>query len=378
MNIVVSNKDLKKYFWTKYWVSSKTDLKTAAHEIAIGQSIGNPNKRSLWETDQMIEDYCAKILDANNLHESQGIVEIGYPYALMDWQGDGISQLLCIIMGGQMDIDNITGCRVLDIQFDEEYVGQFFKGPAHGITGIREYVKNSDRPLFGGIVKPKNGINPQQLLDMTKELVEGGVNFIKEDEILSNPSICPLEERVSLISNYIQGKNVVYCFCINGDPLYVLDRARFVAANGGNGIHVNVWSGLGVYKSLRDINTGLFIHYQKSGDKTFTEKTHAYSISWDVLCDLAGRCGVDFIHAGMWGGYLSDTDEDLHRTLGILHKHSVMPALSCGMHAGLVQPITERFGVDWMANVGGAIHADPNGTKAGSLKMRQAIDALKV
>ena len=378
MDIVLNTKDTEKYFWAKYQVSSKTTLRQAAHEIAIGQSIGNPNKRSLWETDQMIEDYCAKILDTGNLDQQQGIVEIGYPYALMDWVGDGISQLLCILQGGQTDIDNIVECRLIDLSINDYITEKYFKGPKYGIRGIREYVKNPDRPLFGGIIKPKNGINPQQLLDMTKELVEGGVNFIKEDEILSNPSICSLEDRVPLIANYIQGKNVVYCFCINGDPLYVLDRARFVAANGGNGVHINVWSGLGVYKSIRDLDTGLFIHYQKSGDAAFTSPRNPYGISWDVLCYLAGLSGVDFIHAGMWGGYLSNTDEELHKTLGILRSHGVMPALSCGMHPGLVEPITERFGVDWMANVGGFVHSDPDGTRAGSLKMRAAIDNLQV
>lgn len=378
MDIVVDHKDRTKYFWATYWVSAKNDLRTAAHEIAIGQSIGNPNKRSKWETAQMVEDYCCKILDAPNLNDAQGIVEIGFPYALLDWVGDGMSQLICILMGGQMDIDNITGCRLLNVEFNDDIIGPYFKGPQYGIKGIREYTKVPDKPLFGGIVKPKNGINPSQLLDLTKELVEGGVNFIKEDEILSNPSICPLEERVPLIANYIQGKNVVYCFCINGDPLYVLDRAKFVAANGGNGVHINVWSGLGVWKSIRDLDTGLFIHYQKSGDAVFTNPQHAYSISWDVLCQFAGLSGADFIHAGMYGGYLNTTEEELRKTLGILRHYGVMPALSCGMHPGLVAPITEKFGVDWMANCGGFVHSDPGGTKAGSLKMRAAIDELKI
>jgi len=378
MKILVNHKDLNKYFWATYHVKSKTNLNDAAHEIAIGQSIGNPNKRSLWETDQMIEDYAAKILVTENLDQQEGSVEIGFPYALMDWEGDGVSQLLCILMGGQMDIDNIQKCQLNNLEIHPDIENKFFKGPKYGITGIRDFVKNQDRPLFGGIIKPKNGMTPHQVLDMTKELVEGGVHFIKEDEIMSNPSICPLSDRVPLISKYLEGKNVVYSFCINADPLHILDRARFVAANGGNSVHVNVWSGLGVYKSLRDLDLPLFIHYQKSGDRTFTSSTHDFNIHWDVLCKLAGLCGVDFIHAGMWGGYLSNTDEELHKTLGVLRSHNVMPALSCGMHAGLVQPIYERFGKDWMANVGGAIHSDPGGTMAGSQKMRQAIEDLRI
>ncbi len=36
-----------------------------------------------------------------------------------------------------------------------------------------------------------------------KELLDGGVDFIKEDEILANPSFCRLEDRVELISNVV-------------------------------------------------------------------------------------------------------------------------------------------------------------------------------
>lgn len=378
MKIIVDHKDLNKYFWVTYWIKSATTLEQAARETAIGQTIGNPNARSNYETADMIEHYCGKILFNENLSSSEGIVEIGYPYALMDWDGDGISQLLCIVMGGQMDIDNILKCHALKIEISPHVENKYFRGPKYGISGIRNFVGAHQQPLFGGIVKPKNGITPHQLLDMTKEMVEGGVHFIKEDEILSNPQICPLEERVPLISKYLEGKNVVYCFCINGDHSHVLERAKFVAAEGGNGVHINVWSGLGIYRSIRNLDLPLFVHYQKSGDRTFTNPAHDYHISWDVLCYLAGLSGVDFIHAGMWGGYLSMGDAELHTTLNLLRSHQVMPALSCGMRAELVQPIVQRFGVDWMANVGGAIHSDPQGTKHGCAKMRAAVDQAKI
>ena len=52
----------------------------------------------------------------------------------------------------------------------------------------------------------------------------------------------------------------------------------------------------------------------------------------------------------------------------------VLPALSCGMHPGLVAAINKRFGIDYMANVGGALHGHPGGTKSGVKAMRQSID----
>ena len=39
-----------------------------------------------------------------------------------------------------------------------------------------------------------------------------------------------------------------------------------------------------------------------------------------------------------------------------------------------VEYVTDLIGVDYLANVGGAIHSHMNGTLAGTLAMRQAID----
>lgn len=378
IDIVRDEKELGTYFYVTYEVESTVSVYDAGWNIAVGQSIGNPTKRSVWETDDMIENHCAKIMRSKDFEKKKGRVTIAYPNANIDWETDGIAHLLCMIQGGQVDIDTIRKCRVVDLEIHPQTIDTYFRKPKYGITGMREYTGNFGKPFFGGIVKPKTGITPQILLEMTKELVEGGVNFIKEDEILSNPNICRLEDRVELISNYLQDKRVVYCFCINSDPAHIENRARFVSQNGGNGVHINVWSGLGSYRTIRNLDLPLFIHYQKSGDKVITGKRNPFGIEWTVLCQLAAMSGVDTIHAGMWGGYLSDPEDEITAYMKVLHDGNVVPALSCGMTAELIPPIVEKFGVDWMANVGGAIHGHPDGTLAGARKIRDAIDTLKI
>lgn len=378
INIIQQQKDLDNYFYVKYHLESATTLYDAAFDLSVGQSIGNPNMRSNYETPEMIDLYCAKIVDNSNLHTAIiGNVEIGFPLANIDWQTDGIAQLLCTIMGGQTDIDRIRRCRAISIEFSEEFIENNFNKPKYGLSGFRQLANQYNKPMFGGILKPKTGITPQILLDMTKEMVDGGVDFIKEDEIMSNPAICRLEDRVELISNYISNTNVVYCFCINADPYYVVPRAKFVSENGGRGVHINIWSGLGAFKSIRDLDLPLFIHYQRSGVEVITHNDNAFSISWDLLCQLATYCGVDSIHTGMWGGYLSNDENELRHTMKILTDGNVVPALSCGMTADLIQPIVDRFGVDWLANVGGAIHSHYEGSTAGARKIKDAIDLIK-
>jgi len=376
INILQESKDLNNYFYVRYWVKSATTVHDAAFDIAVGQSIGNPSKRSVWETPEMIERFCCKILNGPDLDKSEGYVEVAFPLVNIDWATDGIAQLICTIAGGNADIDRILRFRALRIEFSDDFVKKNFNRPKYGLSGFRKLTGRHNKPLFGGIVKPKTGITPHQLLEITKQLVDGGVDFIKEDEIMANPGVCRLEDRVELISNYIRDTNVVYCFCINADPVHVVPRARFVAENGGRGVHINVWSGLGSYKSIRDADLPLYIHYQKSGDKVFTHKDNPFSVSWQLLCQLATYCGVDTIHAGMWGGYLSDPEDELRETLKILTDGNVTPALSCGLTAELIRPIVDKFGVDWLANSGGGIHSDPEGTREGARKIRAAVDTI--
>ena len=365
------------YIIVDYFLESRTSLRDAAWSLAIGQSVGNPNVRSQWETDELFEKYSAVIQgDEDALSEvKSGDVKIGFPVVNIDWDTDGISQLLCFIMGGQLDIDDITKCHVKDIQFPDSITAKF-KKPKFGISGFRKLTNTYDKPFFGGIVKPKTGISSDVLLEMVKEMVEGGVNFIKEDEILSNPAFCTIEERVPKIMKYLEGKDVIYSVCINSDPMYVLDRVKLVHKLGGNSVHVNFWSGMGVYKSIRDLDLPIFLHFQKSGDKILTSKRHDFHISWYVICKLAAAIGVDSIHAGMFGGYLDDEKVELLKVLKVLTDNDVVPALSCGMHPGLIEYINTNIGTDYMANVGGALHGHPDGTHAGCLAMRQAIDKV--
>jgi ribulose 1,5-bisphosphate carboxylase large subunit-like protein len=374
MNIFQPDFVSDNYFIATYFLESKTSLRDAAWELAIGQSVGNPKVRSEWETEELFKNHSVIVLsDEDSIRGvTSGIVKFAFPLANIDFSGDGVSQLLCHLMGGQMDIDTVLQCHLNELQLPEHVETTYFRKPKFGITGTREITGVYNRPLLGGIVKPKVIDKIETLISMVHEMVDGGVNFIKEDEIMANPSSCPLTLRVKEISKIIEKTNVVYTYCINGDN--VVDRAKQVYELGGRGVHVNFWSGLGSYKAIRELDLPLFIHFQKSGDKVLTNPSHAYHIKWDVICYLAGLMGADSIHAGMWGGYMNEEDSALQKTLNVLHTYNTIPALSCGMHPGLIEAINNRFGVDYMANVGGALHGHPLGTKEGARAMRGAID----
>ena len=63
INIFTKDIDLEKYFVVTYFLESKTSLREAAWNLAIGQSIGNPNNRSVWETEEMFLNHSCFIME---------------------------------------------------------------------------------------------------------------------------------------------------------------------------------------------------------------------------------------------------------------------------------------------------------------------------
>jgi ribulose 1,5-bisphosphate carboxylase large subunit-like protein len=376
--------DKENHIIATYFLESKSFL-ASAKAIAIGQSIGNPDIRTKRESPNLLRDHLAKILDhkSNLSSKDRGYVKIAFPLVNFNPEEDGITHLLCNLMGGQMDIDIINKCQLVGLELPEGYT-KVFKGPKFGLEEIKKRAKAENRPLLGGIIKPKTGITPKELKDMCLELVQGGVDFIKEDEILGNPKFCNFKERVELVSNAIndgaddQGREIFYAPCINGDYPYFLDNARYASEVGAKAVHLNIWAGFSAYRALRDANLKTAIHFQKSGDKVITGINNYYNINWSIVCKIARLLGADFIHAGMWGGYLSDSKEDLTKVMIALKNKNgfkqTIPALSCGSHPGLVGTTMKNFGIDLMMTVGGAIQAHPLGASAGAKAMRQAFE----
>jgi ribulose-bisphosphate carboxylase large chain len=375
----ISDIDGNKYFIATYKAKSKTTLSQLAMNIAIGQSLGNPNIRNKWEDDELYEKHSCFILDNPNLLNdiSEGLVDIAFPVANIDWENDGINHLICQLMGGHTDIDIVDRCRLVGLQLPE-HVKHKFKGPKFGISGIRKLTGNYNKPLLGSILKPKIILKASILEDMVRELIDGGVDFIKEDEIMSSVPHLPLEQRVDIVANILSKINhqLVFCHTINADPHDILRRCVRIMELGGNGVHVNALGGLGVYNSIRRLDFPIYIHFQSSGQKLITDVRNPYSISWPIICQLATMMGVDTIQTGMIGGYSNDDPVEIFQCINILRAGNTVPVLSCGFHPGMVDWVTKEVGVDYMANSGGAIHGHPGGTLSGAKAMRQAVDGI--
>lgn len=322
-----------------YHVESR-DIKKAADAIVLGQSVGNPNIRSSYEEADGIKQSAAELVSIDNNR-----VVIDFKWRNLNSFKD-IGQMLCTINGGQSDIELLEVCRVTDIELNQPLVKNNPK---------KTFVKR-DRPLIGSIVKPKAGLTVEQLTDIVKQMCDGGIDFIKEDEILGDPAYLPLEQRLEVVQPIMeQYTNTVYTYCTNGNPEHLTKQLDLVKDYNGDGVHINFWSGLGAYA---DSNArGLFTHFQRSGVRAYTDLRNPYGIDWRVIVKLAIHQGIDSIHAGMIGGYYPGDHAEVREAVKLCQDSNVWAALSCGMTPDIAKEIRDEIGNQWLANVGGWLHS---------------------
>ena len=88
MTIFRQDCDHQSYFWVWYHIKSKSTLRDAAWQIAIGQTVGNPNVRNQWETDDLFEHHSCLVLhdEAELKKKSEGLVLIAFPVANIDFK----------------------------------------------------------------------------------------------------------------------------------------------------------------------------------------------------------------------------------------------------------------------------------------------------
>src|SRR6185295_9463972 len=131
--------------------------------------------------------------------------------------GYNLPVLISTLQGNLYEIRQFTGLKLMDIELPPSYATHY-KGPAFGIDGCRKLSNVYNRPLIGTIIKPSIGLTPQQTADMVKTLAGAGIDFIKDDELLSSSANSSFDDRVDAIMKVINahadatGKKVMYAF----------------------------------------------------------------------------------------------------------------------------------------------------------------------
>jgi ribulose-bisphosphate carboxylase large chain len=197
----------------RYWLETGADPLRAAETIAGEQSSGTFLKLAA-ETPELKARAGARIESLQILEVVDtpslpgGMVSPRYTRCLLtlSWPLDNLGPCLPTLMstvaGNLFELREVSGLRLLELQLPPAFA-QAYPGPAFGIEGTRRLSGVDRGPLIGTIIKPSVGLDPQETAAQVKMLVDGGIDFIKDDELQVDGRHCPFEQRVSAVMQVV-------------------------------------------------------------------------------------------------------------------------------------------------------------------------------
>lgn len=382
-----------------YHLGSFISLDHAADVLAGEQSSGTFTKVAL-ESDELTRDHRAHVIDiepsatrfealpgsigadrGTKLHS--GVVRIAFPVVNL---GPSVAALLTTVAGNLFEIAELGVVKLVDVEVPDA-LQQRYPGPLHGIPGTRTAVGNADEVLVGTIIKPSVGLQLEQLESLVRDLAMAGIDFIKDDELNTNPPYAPLADRIRVVMGVIRevadrtGKKTMYAFNVTGD-LDDMRRATdlIVEHEGTCAMAAIPWIGLPALAELRR-HTDLVIHGHRGGYAAL-DRSPSVGVSYRVLQKLARLCGADHLHVG---GIDSKFWEDNKSVVGNVEDLAsnnlpgapVLPAVSSAQSAATAATTHALLGSrDLLILAGGGIHGHPGGVADGVQSLREAWRAV--
>ena len=365
-------------------VSALPPAQTA--EIIAGEQSTGTFTRIPGETDELRERNGARVESVTETGESASEVELSWPLANM---GPSLPNLLATVAGNLWELKQFTKLRLLDLHLPPAFLDRYC-GPQFGVVGTRKLTGVYERPVIGTIIKPSVGLGPRETADLVRKLAEGGIDFIKDDELQCDGPHCPFPERLAAVMRVINehadrtGKKVMYAANITGEINEMLQRHDQVVAAGGTCVMVSIHGvGPAGLTALRR-RCVLPIHGHRNGWGLLgRSRDIAVSfVAWQKIWRLAG---VDQLHCNGIANKFWESDESviasarecLRPMFEVPGKGcEVLPVLASGQTARQAPATYAALGTtDLLFAAGGGIMAHPGGVAAGVRSLHQAWEA---
>jgi len=299
--------------------------------------------------------------------------------------GYNLPTLVSTLQGNLYELREFSGLKLMDIEFPNSFA-EVFRGPRFGVEGTRRLTGVEGRPIIGTIIKPSVGMSPHQTADLVKVLVEAGIDFIKDDELMADPPHSPFDQRVDAVMRVINdhadrtGKKVMYAFNVSDELDAMLEHYDRIVDSEGTCAMVSLNSvGLSGVKKLCDQGT-LAIHGHRNGWGALNRHS-MLGIDFRAYQKLWRLAGVDQIHVNGIANKFWEDDDSVVRSMEacrtpLLGGMPVLPVVSSGQ-TGLQAPETYRRTktIDLLYMAGGGIMAHPSGPAAGVAALQQAWEA---
>ncbi|CAM3399042.1 2,3-diketo-5-methylthiopentyl-1-phosphate enolase [Marinicrinis lubricantis] len=374
-----------------------TDFSKKAESIAVGLTVGSwtdlPQARK-----QAMEKHLGRVVQIE-VFEGEGperYADVSIAYPDINFSRDLPALLVTVF--GKLSMDGRI--KLMDLHFSESFMSAF-PGPKFGIEGVRSLLGVPERPLLMSIFKSVIGHDLPELKEQFKQQALGGVDLIKDDEILFENPLTPIDKRVPACMEAAKeaeqqtGQKLLYAVNLTGPTFQLKEQAKKAIELGANALLFNVlaygFDALHALASDPDISVPIAAHPALAGA---LYPSPYYGIAPSVLLGKLMRlAGADLVlFPSPYGSVVMPKEQnlairDVLRSTKLNQEYASgelqpdwtlkpsFPVPSAGIHPGLTPWIVRDFGRDVVVNAGGGIHGHPGGAAAGGRAFRQAIDA---
>lgn len=383
-----------------YTLESPVPLARAAEVIAGEQSCGT-FLRLPGETDDLRARSAAtvdhvEILETRSTPSlpcrltsdryERGTITISWPLATL---GPSLTTLLATIAGNLFELAEVSALRLSGLSLPSAFAQN--PGPAFGVAGTRDLTGVPKGPLIGTIIKPSVGLSPDQTATLVDQLIQGGIDFIKDDELQADGPACPLEERVRHVMAKVNahadrtGRKPMIAFNISGTVDEMRRNHDMVRDAGGTCVMVNMHCvGLSGLMALRQ-HSELPIHAHRAGWGLF-DRSPDIGIAYPVWQQIWRLAGADHLHVNGLANKFSEPDESVAASARAVltplwedQPMTALPVFSSGQTPLQVPPSIDAAGSeDFLICAGGGIIGHPMGVAGGVTAMRQAAEAARL
>ncbi|MAT73320.1 MAG: ribulose 1,5-bisphosphate carboxylase [Planctomycetaceae bacterium] len=296
--------------------------------------------------------------------------------------GYNLPAIISTVQGNLYELPHFSGLRLVDVDFPASFA-EHFAGPRFGVAGTRRLTGVSERPLIGTIIKPSVGLTPADTAALVRQVVEAGVDFVKDDELMADPPHARFDDRVEQVMRVVNdhadrtGKQVMVALNVTDELDRMLAHYDTIVRHGGTCAMVSLNSvGLAGVKRLCDAGQ-LAIHGHRNGWGMLTRHP-ALGMDFTAYQKLWRLAGVDQIHVNGIANKFWETDDSVVRSIEacrtpLLGGMQVLPVVSSGQWGGQAPETYRRTQTtDLLYMAGGGIMAHPDGPAGGVAALHDA------
>jgi 2,3-diketo-5-methylthiopentyl-1-phosphate enolase len=377
------------------YLASLPDDRDAAASLAAafaeGQTIGT------WQpvpgiTEAMRERHGGRVVELRPIEAGERVAGEGASGQETTWLlavafptvnfGPQFPMLVTTLLGN--DPSTSISARLVDLDLPDAYA-RGFPGPAEGPAGWRRISGVSDRPLVLNMIKPCTGYPPDVGAGFVEASARGGVDLIKDDELLADPTFNRVAQRAAAYRACLDrvadetGHRARYIANVTTRVERLTTTARAALDGGADGLMVNALAvGFDGLHTLAEARLGAPILAHTAGIETFTGSPAGGYGHRLLLARLLRLAGADAVltstpHAARPLDpirYRAVLDGSGDSWAGL---RPTMPMVGGGLTEDHIADIVAAAGNDVIIGVGGAIQGHPDGAAAGGRRIMAAV-----